>query len=419
MLSSDNAILTKIGQAKEKTELSGTKEQIHLQVLGSYENGSNINLKKLKSNLESIGATVIADNYPVTAILNHLSYTINSNGTVEEQEKSDRTGINVGDYIDFEPDTDTDENNNPVTKKYSNDYLVMRYSGTNYNLNEFVQETLNWQVLKVYENGSIKIIGSPSQAIVFMNATGYNNSVWLINDICEQLYSKKSEGITARSINIEDFEDDDYYINETKGNWKAAKENYINEQMLARKEDFDDGSIYIEAVDVSNKTVTYKKNYSKYPNLYAKENGAGIDTTTVKEDGIERSDKYATSRETLDTTITTNALKQANNFLTTKYTGYEINVNDTNYGDSYKVLNQPCLIASRGVICELNKAKFGIYKVLDDTISLKEMRDSESHGTSVAGAIRPVVTIGPNVEINISNTASEENGTPHEIISYK
>ena len=37
-------------------------------------------------------------------------------------------------------------------------------------------------------------------------ATGYSNGVYALNDICEQLYSNKAKGITARSINLADME---------------------------------------------------------------------------------------------------------------------------------------------------------------------------------------------------------------------
>lgn len=53
------------------------------------------------------------------------------------------------------------------------------------------------------------MFGVPSSnqgKIYFKNATGYNNSVYLLNDICKNRYSNVSLGATARSLNLEDIE---------------------------------------------------------------------------------------------------------------------------------------------------------------------------------------------------------------------
>lgn len=54
--------------------------------MGSFDNGANLNLTQLKNNLQSIGATVEGDNFPITATLNKLSYTINADGSIGERE---------------------------------------------------------------------------------------------------------------------------------------------------------------------------------------------------------------------------------------------------------------------------------------------------------------------------------------------
>ena len=426
MLSGENSILTQAGRAREKNEEAATREQIKIIILESYIT-DNIKLDryKLKTNLEKIGATVIADNFPITAILNGYSYKIDSDGNVEKQEKTDRPKIKVGDYINYEPDTDFDGENNPIPKTYAKEYLAEKYTGNNDNTRnneDLVQTPMKWQVLKKYEDGSIKLIGNSSSSPQFYtkNATGYNNFVWLLNDICEQLYSKKSKGIIARNVNIEDIEDNDYYVSETKGNWKAAKESYINNKIAILKTEIDNGSTKIEAVDTINNTVTYKKDYSYYPNLYAKEIGSGIDTTNVKTNGIYSSDKYATSREKLDTSIGQNAIKQANNNLTSAHTEASIAINEANYGDVYNLLNSDSgyTIASRIVQCTANGVKFGRYIVLNNNVYFAALKTSNLNSGAGNSTVRPIVVIGPNVEITESDTASSETGTPHTITKY-
>ena len=71
---------------------------------------------------------------------------------------------------------------------------------------------------------------------------------------------------------------------------------------------------------------------SYYPNLYAQENGSGINTTITKTDGIERSESYYS-------TPTTETSSQAKNGLTITNTYYYLEVNKANYGEVAKVLN--------------------------------------------------------------------------------
>ena len=423
-------MLKRAAEAKEKSETEGTKEQVQLQVLGSFEEGASLNLKTLKTNLESIGAKVIADDFPVTAILNHKSYKIDAGGNVEMQENADRNGINVGDYINFEPDADQDAEGNPVQKTYSKEYLTEEYTGDltdpkkRMNTVDLTQDPIKWRILKKYEDGSIKIVGDvTSKSFRFWDATGYNNAVWILNDICEQLYSKKSVGIKARSISLEDFEDDDYYVSATQGNWRVARDNYISEKIATLKNELDeleDGSNYIEAVNIQNNTVTYKKAYSHYTNLYAYENGSGIDTINIKTNGISQNDKFAKSREELDKTIGHNATKQANNYLTVTQTQYDIPINEANYGEAYNVLKGSAFwLASRAVQCDSNIAEFGLYKIMNNSMQfVKSISSDLNTRTQTQAKVRPVVILGPNVKITPSETASSADGTPHQITKY-
>lgn len=389
-------------------------------MLASLDESGKINLNTLSSNLKSIGATPIADNFPATAILNGYSYKINSNGSVEKQEKADRTGIKVGDYINFEPDTDYDEQGNPTPKTYSKEYLAEKYTWNTYNTEDLLQEPLKWQVLKIYEDGSIKLIGSESNAITLGGPNSYNNSVWILNDVCEQLYSKKSVGIIARSVNMSDFEDDDYYVNETEGNWKIAKDRYIDEQIANRKEELENSSAYIQNVDLVSKTVTYKKDYSYYPKIYIYENGSGIDTLNIKTNGITGSNKFAKNIEELDvsTKIQSIGNKQANNFLTTQYTGYQIDINKINYGDAYEILKGKYWIATRAVECNSEYASFGIYRLIENEKRFIAFTSSYRSQKTALSGVRPIVNIDPSVKITLSDTASSEDGTPHTITEY-
>ena len=103
--------------------------------------------------------------------------------------------IQVGDYIAYTPDV-------------AEDYLLSsKYSG--YKADQTIsQEELKWQVLSINDDGTVDLVSSTSTigTIEFQGALGYNNGVYLLNDICAKLYSNRSLGITARSMKVEDIE---------------------------------------------------------------------------------------------------------------------------------------------------------------------------------------------------------------------
>ena len=64
MLSGDNGILQRATDAKKNTETASAKEQIQIEVLGSYGTDGKLNMNTLKTNLEKIGVTVTDTDAP-------------------------------------------------------------------------------------------------------------------------------------------------------------------------------------------------------------------------------------------------------------------------------------------------------------------------------------------------------------------
>ena len=61
--------------------------------------------------------------------------------------------------------------------------------------------------MEVDENGNItKLLGIGENSVTLFGLEGYNNGVYLLNDICKSRYGNASLGATARSLNIEDIE---------------------------------------------------------------------------------------------------------------------------------------------------------------------------------------------------------------------
>ena len=289
-------------------------------------------------------------------------------------------------------------------KVYSKNNLVENLTGSTNNSADITQDNLNWQVLKKYDDGSMDIIGSPTtQYIYFSDATGYNNGVYIMHDICEKLYSRN--GIKARSVTLEDMES---WLTDAG---KTAKSNDISNRVSGLS-----ANDYIEKVNTENNTVTYKKARSYYPNLYASENGSGINTETVKKDGIKDTNKAELDRTTRSTTE--KSYKQADN-LTTTQTYYSIPINSTNYGDGSKALYNGTYywVASRCVYCNSYYASFGL-RFASTLMNGRYLFFSTSNYNFSSNRLRPVVSLGSEVQVTASSTASSSTGTPHTITQY-
>ena len=411
MLTGNNGVLTKAGEAKVRTGDAGDLEKIQLEVAGSFDESGKINLAKLKSNFDENGISYNdVDSFPITATLNRVKRIVNQNG--EMTEPVDRTGIQVGDYIDYSPDVaETVTYSNSNMTKYSG------YTGTDYNVDLKRDTTMKWQVLRINEDGSMDIIGTPtSYSVYFSNAKGYNNGVYLMNDICKTLYSNGAHNITARSVNQDDMEkwltDDvkDASGNVTTKGGKTAKSESIKSYISS----LTGGTSYIESVDTANNTVKYKKDRSYYPILAGYENGIGIDTD-VKTDGIGLSEENVKVNNT-PLIPTEQTYTQATNNLAVKPTYYSISINSTNYGAGAKALSNSTWywVASRYVTCYSYSADFGLCNVNTITRGDGMFNSGRSYG-SVGRRLRPVVTFRSDVLITPSSTASDENGTAHHI----
>ena len=197
--------------------------------------------------------------------------------------------LQVGDYVAYTPDT------------ASNYLLSKTYSG--YDTDQTIsQEKLSWQILSINDDGTVDLISSVSTTatVGLGNAVGYNNGVYLLNDISAKLYSNSKLGVTARSITIEDIE------------------KHMTEEGKNRINDYNNGIISYREI----KTYTFNR---YYPNIYTKENGSGIDSTNVKTDGIGQSDSYYTSP-------TTETYSQAGaNGLTVTQTYYNLSMKSSYY----------------------------------------------------------------------------------------
>ena len=296
--------------------------------------------------------------------------------------------LQVGDYVAYKPDTAEDYT---LYDAYSG------YTDDDSDTQTIKQEDLKWRVLSINDDGTVDLISAnpTSKKIYFQGALGYNNGVYLLNDISAKLYSNSSLGATARSLNIEDIEK----------HMTEAGLNYIHE--------------YSSSAGVAyGKTKTYTS-HKYYPNLYEYENGSGINGAEVKKDGIEQSESYYSSP-------TTETYSQADsNGLTVTQKYYESSMNSSYYDNStfYNLIHKAgggsYWLASRYVDAYTSIgavfAIFGLRRVnISDLNDISLFYSNSSYGKN-ALSLRHVVSLKSNIKLGSGDGKSSS--TAYEIIN--
>ena len=272
--------------------------------------------------------------------------------------------LKIGDYVNYTYDTVSSGYNLPATQ-------------SGYDTDQTISQTTNlkWRILSINEDGTVDLISETptNQEVFFKGALGYNNGVLLMNDICAEQYSNKELEIIARSINLEDIESQ-----------------MSDEGVTARN------AFQGEANIQYGNTKTYGYGYNQYPNLYAKENGSGINTTITKTDGIDASNNGYTY-------ITTETSSTAENGLTVTQSYYYLsNIPNSYFSNSniYQLIfstNTNYWLATRFVDCYSNSSTFGLHAIYNFDIGGYYNFDSDGHnGENNSRKFRPVVTLEIN-----------------------
>lgn len=295
--------------------------------------------------------------------------------------------LKIGDYVNYTYDIANDYQLSKVYSGYSTDQVITQTTG------------VKWRVLGINDKGEIELVSENRVGdwFRFGGATGYNNSVYLLNDICEKQYSNSNLGIKARSINIEDFEKQ---YNQTG---KDARDNYMSGETKY------------------NGTKIYEEGYNYYPTIYAQEKGSGTNGT-LKSNGIGRSESlyknidelsraYDNNGNRIETSQTTAKDSQGNaSRLIITQTEHMYATGESNtYFDNNTFYNMLLggytgyWIASRAVTTggSSNCALFGLL-FTDGTEITREGLYKSNNTSDVGGSpnmIRPVVTLNSNITI--------------------
>ena len=297
----------------------------------------------------------------------------------------------VGDIVKYTPDT-------PSTG-YD---LSAAKSGATWEENQTIDSTYDptvWKVMEVDKNGNItKIFGIGVKSVYFNGSIGYNNGVYLLNDICKNRYGNVSLGATARNINIEDLE------SRMNATGIAARNAYKGQS----------GIQY-------GTTKTFTGDDAEYPAIYAQEKYSGVNVSDVADgtqvvvgevdaaaqakmnpNGRSKSDDiYTTLPETSETT---GPLKNSLTCTQTYYGGTQSSsyYDDTNF---YKMIfgygkGHNFWLASRCVDCYnvFSSADFCFYHVYDSYLYSQSLFGSADNFNNLDYCLASVVSFNSEIK---------------------
>ena len=303
----------------------------------------------------------------------------------------------VGEIVSYTPDTPSTGYDLSTAKSgYSSAQTI---DGT--------YDPTTWKIMEVDESGNItKLFGVPSSSqsrVYFKGSTGYNNGVYLLNDICKSRYGNASLGATARSLTIEDIE------------------SKMNSTGIAARNGYKSGTTQYGT------TRKYTGSDKKYPALYEQEKYAGVkrnaDNTLTEvsdvDDGTQvitgsvnataqakMNPNGKTQSEDVYTTPTGDTSKTASTTLTCTHTYYYMYkprsyFDDSNFYNMIFGTGTFFWLASRDVNCrsDLSYAGFGLRLVDDSSLYDDDMFYSYGYSTRCSNRVAPVVSLGSGIQV--------------------
>ena len=420
MLSGDNSILSRAGQARDKTKETQKDEEVKIAVLGSYDSRANLDIDKLLSNLNEINDITVTptqengkNTFPVTVETEYTTYEITSDGNFEEVVVADRTGISVGDYITYK---------SPVAKAETPS-VSLSTAETGDTSEQTLPAKDTFRVMDIDSRGNMTLIGamtSSDKKIFFSGALWYNNAVYTLNTKCSDLYKDTSKGITARSIKVEDitekFTD--------AGNKKLTDD--ISSKIISLSPSTNVTKNKNEDDEFDN-TVTYSNGYTNYPDIFQYEKGGFIDSiaTTGEVGQSEVYKKYNYNGNKGLTDLATKKPKPTS--LTVPYTYYTTtHVKEdfkdfrraTAYQNIFFETNTFYWLASRCIECYSSVVHFRLRYVSTKEFAAANLYNSYYVNNKDGYSVCPVVYLPASVEVEISanpKNQSNTSGTAHVV----
>ncbi len=272
-------------------------------------------------------------------------YIINSISDIKVDEGyTEINKIGVGDYINY---------------NVNNTYLVPSDYSTNEDLSMTTPNT-SFRVLSINDDNTIDIISSESitlENVKFNGSNGYNNFNYIINDLCNSLYSRMNS--TVKNISVLDIE-------------KYSKRNLFSSNNLIpiNKE------IYIPSVLELDNSVMVNGN-----------------TGTLNSSDIILIDKLNSNKQVSSISIVEN---QLNNIEFDKNIYNELLLNDDYY------------VSTRMYSYDGLDLTYGIYNIHNGLLTHSNLYDSNNNDYEISNfKIRPIVKLLSNSKIGLNNNELE------------
>ena len=381
----------------------------------TWDKASEKTDKNLGDYLKDNGATSVKANADETTLeVTYKWYTFKVNkdsGEITEVSKGEVSDSpttptiipKVGEIVSYTPDTPSTGYDLSTAKSGYNSAQTI--DGT--------YDPTTWKIMEVDENGNItKLLGIGAKTVSFQGSTGYNNGVYLLNDICKSRYGNASLGATARSLTIEDIE------------------SKMNSTGIAARNAYKSGTTQYGT------TRKYTGNNAKYPALYEQEKYAGVHRD-AQENLVEVSDvadgtqviigsvdttaqgkmnpSGKTQSEDVYTAATEDTSKTASTTLTCTQTYYRFDSTPSSYFDDSNFYNMifgtetKFGLASRYVSCSSNHsyALFGLCCVRVSDLGGYVFFSSNGNSSSSSNRLAPVVSLGSGVQVKSGEGTTE------------
>ena len=310
-------------------------------------------------------------------------YTVNLKGYYDIPD------LKVGDFVNYTLKTPTTEE----LTQLNND--ISTYSGATDNTEKIsAGSTLLCRVLEMDSNRNpTKLISADGvNKLRLHGANGYNNAVYLINEMCTTLYSG-NQGTTT-SLKIEDLEN-----------------NYFSDTAISTIDTYNNGIL------TYGETKYYSENYAKYPNIAPEEARMGIATTLVdgknqiRTAGLGLSEQITTYTGSGDANAST--VPETNKGITVTQTYYQISEGESNYknttlnniihksptakgSDTKNVTDY--WIASRCVNTYSSYCYFYVRTINSSSVKADFLYWSKSYPYDQSYAVRPVITLNSEIQ---------------------
>ena len=406
----DSGEITSVSKAGPRPQVSGVKV-----TEDSAGQGNNVEQGKIAadsgkklyitftSSIEG-GTTTVSPALPFEVSKNG-SYKFTITGTVGGKTYSSEYTVTVNQYkavasaligkiVDYKPNTpNTGYDLSTAKSGYSSAQTI---DGT--------YDPTTWKIMEVDESGNItKLLGIGAKRVLFCSSKGYNNGVYLLNDICKSRYGNASLGATARSLNIEDIE------------------SRMNATGIAARNAYKYGTTQYG-------TTRNTGSYTEYPAIYAQEKYSGVDVSDVT-DGTQvitgsvdttaqakMNPSGKTQSEDVYTVPTKDYSKTASTTLTCTQTYYGFDSTPSSYFDDsnfYSMIFKTGTnfwLASRCVGCYSNNsyANFGLRNVNESRLTSYTLFSSNNFGYTSGYHLAPVVSLGSGIQVKSGEGTTEK-----------